>query len=124
MVARSRVNFKDLVGRSALMFAVENENDELMKFLLCFHANPITRNCNGKGAIEMTEDVTVTNMLNRSACMRAGLLFISGREKRFKFWKREVLSIFDPEGELKPHYDKILLLKNIIPSVHFISIKY
>ena len=100
MIARSRINFKDMVGRSALMFAVENKNDELIKLLLCFHANPIARNSNGKGAIEMTEDITVINMLNRSACMRAGLMFISGREQRLRFWKREILSIFDSEGEL------------------------
>ena len=54
--ARSRINFKDIVGRTALMLAVENRNERLMRFLLCFHANPITRNYNGKGAIDLAED--------------------------------------------------------------------
>ena len=110
--ARSRVNFKDIVGRTALMLAVENRNERLIRFLLCFHANPITKNYSGKGAIDLVEDQTHFGLLKRAACMRAGLSFISGEEMRFRFWKREVLSVFDLERRLGPYHDKILLLKN------------
>ena len=38
--AHSRVNFRDLAGRAALTFAVINDNEEMVKLLLCFKADP------------------------------------------------------------------------------------
>ena len=36
----SRVNFKDEVGKTALNYAVEKENVDMIKSLLCFKADP------------------------------------------------------------------------------------
>ena len=55
------------------MIAVENDNERLIRFLLCFHANPITKNYEGKGAIDIAQDQIISSILNRAACMRAGL---------------------------------------------------
>ena len=110
--ARSRISFKDLLGRNALMLAVVNGNERLIRFLLCFNSNPLTRNNKGQAAIHMTDDQTIMSMMNRVATGRAGLNFISGKEKRYKWWKNEVLNYLDPEGALMPYYDKILLFKN------------
>ena len=40
----SPVNFKDLVGRTALNFAVEAKNLAIVKALLCFKADPTLKN--------------------------------------------------------------------------------
>ena len=51
-------------------------------------------------------------MLHRAAQLRVGLGFVSGKDQRSRWWRREVVALFDPEGALKPHHDKILLFKN------------
>ena len=38
--AHSRANFRDLAGRTALTFAVTNDNEEMVRILLCFKADP------------------------------------------------------------------------------------
>jgi len=38
--AHSRVNFRDMPGRTALHFAVMNNNEEMVRILLCFKADP------------------------------------------------------------------------------------
>ena len=38
--AHSRVNYRDLAGRTALTFAVLNDNEEMVRILLCFKADP------------------------------------------------------------------------------------
>ena len=38
--AHSRVNFKDLLGRTPLFFAVKFEYEEIVSLLLCFRADP------------------------------------------------------------------------------------
>lgn len=38
--AHSRVNYRDLAGRTALYFAVVNDNEEMVRILLCFKADP------------------------------------------------------------------------------------
>ena len=43
----SRVNFKDLVGRTALNFAIEYENIEMVKVLACNYADPNSTNNKG-----------------------------------------------------------------------------
>jgi len=38
--AHSRPNYSDLAGRTALYFAVLNDNEEMVRILLCFKADP------------------------------------------------------------------------------------
>ena len=40
----SRVNFKDIQGNTALTYAVQASNVEMVKILLCFKADPASEN--------------------------------------------------------------------------------
>ena len=51
--AHSRVNFKDLPGRTALNFAVMNDNEEMVKILLCFKADPGSEDNKGQSIMNM-----------------------------------------------------------------------
>ena len=51
----SRVNFKDLVGKTALNYAVESENIQLIKGLLCMKADPESKNNQAKTILEIYE---------------------------------------------------------------------
>jgi len=46
--AYSRVNFKDITGKTAFGFAVEFGNEEMVKILLCFKADPCSKNNKGE----------------------------------------------------------------------------
>ena len=103
--ARSRISFKDLLGRNALMLAVVNGNERLIRFLLCFNANPITRNNKGQAAIHMTDDQTIISMMQRVATGRAvvdspsQVLNVFVRLKRYseiwKFYAQAVIGTCD-----------------------------
>ena len=100
------------------MHAVENHNERLIRFLVCFHANPCSRRAPtypetlGRSCIDLCEDARVLAMLHRAAQLRVGLGFVSGWTQRHRWWRRQVLSLFDPEGALTPWHDRILLFKN------------
>lgn len=49
----SRVNFKDLPGRTALTFAVQNDNEDMVKVLLCFRADPNIEDNKGQSIMNM-----------------------------------------------------------------------
>jgi len=51
----SRVNFKDLTGRSALSFAVADGNTQLVKILLCYKADPLSENNQGESILALYE---------------------------------------------------------------------
>ena len=51
--AHSRVNYQDLAGRTALTFAVLNDNEEMVKILLCFKANPMIEDNKGQNIMSL-----------------------------------------------------------------------
>lgn len=53
--AFSRVNFKDLTGKTAFGFAVEFGNEEMVKILLCFKADPGSKNNKGESISDIYE---------------------------------------------------------------------
>ena len=51
--AHSRINYKDLPGRTALHFAVMNDNEEMVKILLCFKADPNIEDNQGVSSMQL-----------------------------------------------------------------------
>lgn len=51
--AHSRVNFRDLPGRTALTFAVMNDNEDMVRILLCFKADPNIEDNKGQSIMNM-----------------------------------------------------------------------
>ena len=49
----SRVNFKDLMGRTALNFAVADCEEKLVNTLICFKADPCSENNKGEKITEL-----------------------------------------------------------------------
>lgn len=49
----SRVNHKDLAGRTALNFAVEDKNLAMVQILICFKANPSSENNDNEKIIDL-----------------------------------------------------------------------
>ena len=60
----SRVNFKDLPGRSALHFAIRNNNEEIVRMLLCFRADPHIEDNNGQSSIAIFEAMCRQKQIN------------------------------------------------------------
>ena len=53
----SRVNFQDLPGRTALHFAVMNDNEDMVKLLLCFKADPNIEDNSGQSSTKLHESM-------------------------------------------------------------------
>ena len=104
MKSYARVNWKDIRGRTALMYAVESNNKDLVRFLLCFRASPFfclgQGNPAGKHAIDTCTDFDMMMQLKKAMWLRLGLLFYSDIGKRNKFWEYEALRYFDPGNDL------------------------
>ena len=52
----SRINFKDIAGRTALSFAVQNRNMAMIKMLLCYKADPSSINTQGKSILALFKE--------------------------------------------------------------------
>ena len=101
----ARVNFKDIVGQTALMYAVRFENKKLVRYLLCFRANPFfcigNNDPNGLHAKDICDDFDTLLWLKKAMWLRIGLLMIKDINKKNEFWIQEAINYWDPNNELK-----------------------
>ena len=102
--AYARVNFRDIQGRTALMYAIQHNNVELVRYLCLFRANPFF--CVGgiqkaHHAIDICTDWDLSLILKKAMVFRLGMHVIFGLEKRNSYWTTQARKYFDPENELR-----------------------
>ena len=106
--AYARANFRDIQGRTALMYAIQHNNMDLVRYLCCFRANPFF--CVGgmgsaRHALDICTDWDMSLILRKAILFRLALHILPGIEKRNNYWTAEARKIFDPENELKVPQD-------------------
>mmetsp|Transcript_5756 Transcript_5756/g.7771 ORF Transcript_5756/g.7771 Transcript_5756/m.7771 type:complete len:84 (-) Transcript_5756:316-567(-) len=66
----SRVNFRDMLGRTALHFAVMNDNEDIVKLLLCFKADPSVEDNKGESPHALHEAMGTKRNMRIAAHMK------------------------------------------------------
>ena len=102
--AFARVNFRDIQGRTALMYATKHNNMELLKYLLCFRANPFF--CVGgmhkaKHALDICTDWDISVVIKKAQAFRLSMHVMSSVSKKNEFWNKDARLYFDPDNELR-----------------------
>ena len=108
MKSYARVNWTDIIGRTALMYAVQNNNADIVRFLLCFRASPYFcvgqgdgAAAAGKNATEICSDPDMVLQLRKAMWLRLGQYFYHSTAELNVFWEYEALRYFDPNNDLK-----------------------
>lgn len=83
----SRVDWKDLGGRTALYFAVKNENLGIVKILLMYNGDPSIKCDNLTSAIDICKSKKMKPFLDLARIVKVLMSMVNTAEKRENIWK-------------------------------------
>lgn len=87
----SRVNWADIGGRTALFFAVKNNNLAIVKMLLMYRANPGIISIQKESPLSLCEkakNMKMYQFLKRARVLAITLAIVHSVELRDRIWRR------------------------------------
>jgi len=95
----SRVDGKDLVGRTPLHYAVQQNSVRMVKLLLSHHANPGAKSDCMESPLDICKNLDILVYLERARLLFIMKTFVSDKRLRNKIWRDEGLYYFRDEEE-------------------------
>lgn len=91
----SRVDWKDLGGRTALYFAVKNENLGIVKILLMYNGDPSIKCDNSTSAIDICKNKKMKPFLDLARIVKVLMSMVNTADKRERIWRQYGLIHFE-----------------------------